>query len=242
LNFKKTALPVKESKEMYRLNNTTNQEFVVSLSAGKLHISRLIYSPTITYALPEGKLIGINRGEFGGILFYEPNDTARKQVYVNGHMITANTKEDQFWIRLNVMPDNALNKTLQNTFKVKEGNILQIFTYKDSLYEMDNGAINKLQIRNDSVAVSTQLKFSNEAPEVLATKKDVMYLSTLNRFYRIRDWHKELIMDKVFWYMLYPTSIAVKDDRHIYVGIRTGYAMINAQDKKITYYQYQGKL
>ncbi|RYE20471.1 MAG: hypothetical protein EOP45_10975, partial [Sphingobacteriaceae bacterium] len=197
-NFKKTMLPVKESRELYRLGNTTNQEFVVSLNNGKLHISRLVYSTTITCVLPEGKLIGINRGEFGGILFYKPNDTTRKQIYVNGHMTTANTKEDQFWINLNVMPDNALNKTLQNTFKVKEGNIRQIFTYKDSLYEMEGwsdflsyGVINKLQVRNDSVTFSTQFKFSNEAPEVLVINKNVIYLSTHDRFYRIRNWHKE---------------------------------------------------
>ncbi|RYY22255.1 MAG: hypothetical protein EOP41_07390 [Sphingobacteriaceae bacterium] len=248
-NFKKTAVPVKESKEIYRLNNLSNQDFVVSLSNGKLHITRSVYSPAVTYALPEGKLIGIDQGEFCGALFYKPRDSTIKHIYVNGHMVNAITKEDKYPIGISVKPDDVLNEMVRNAFRVKYGFFRQIFNYRDSLYEMEglsgslnNGAINNLQVKNDSVKISMQVKFDDEAPGVLATNNDVIYLTTLNGFYRIRNWHKELILDKLFWRMLYPTSVAVKDNRHIYVGIRTGYAMINAKDKKITYYQYQGRL
>lgn len=244
-DFKKIPLPILESKELYKLNNRSDQAFEVAIVKGKLQITKYIYSATIAYTLPEGKLLGINQGEFGGGLYYKPNDTTLNQLYVNDQSRPLNTKGDSFRGGLMMTRSNPTNKLIKNTFLIKAGNINKIFTYRDSLYTIEGlahlslsyGAINKLQIKGDSVKGSLALKF-DDAPMQLAIYRDNIYLATLKRFYIIHNWQKELLFDNLFWSYLYVNSIAIKDQQHIYLGMRGGYAMINAKNKTLSFYQY----
>ncbi|OKS86061.1 hypothetical protein [Mucilaginibacter polytrichastri] len=230
-DFEEVPLPILESKELYQLNNRLNQEFAVSIVKGQLQINKSVYSPTIEYDLPQGKLLGVNHGEFGGGLYFKPNDTTKKQIYVNVQLHSLNTKADPFLRGLMIPSANPTNKLIKNTILIKNGNINKIFTYKNSLYIMESlahmglsyGAIHKLQVGADSIKGSLAIKF-DDAPMQLSVYKENLYVATLKRFYIIRNWQKELLLDNLFWSYLYPNSIAVKDEQHIYIGMRGGYA------------------
>lgn len=245
-DFKKVPLPIRGSEELYKLNNRPDQAFEVAIVKGELQITKSIYSPTIAYTLPEGKLLGINQGEGGGGLYYKPNDTAQKQLYVNGQLRPSNTKGDPFAGGLMIPRSNPIHNLIKNTILIKTGNINKIFTYRDSLYTMEGlaimglsyGAINKLQIKGDSVKGSLVLKF-DDSPVQLDIYRDIMYIATVTRFYLIHEWQKELLFDNLFWSYLYPNSIAIKDQQHIYIGMRGGYALIDAKNKTLSFYQYK---
>ncbi|GAB3909229.1 hypothetical protein [Mucilaginibacter boryungensis] len=246
-SFKEVTLPVSGSKEIYALNNKPGQEFAVTLVKGKLMITKATYSPVFEYPLPEGRLLGVNQGEWGGGLYYKLNDTTIKDIYVNGDARKANTPGDPFRGGLMIPERNPITKLIKGTFLIKTGNIQKVFNYKDSLYTLEGlahmglsfGSISKLDIKGNKITGSLRLKF-DDAPFGFAIYKDDIYMATLNRFYVIHNWREELILDHLFWSYLYPNSVAVKDAKHIYVGMRAGYAMIDAENKTVVFYQYTG--
>ncbi len=147
-----------------------------------------------------------------------------------------------------VTPTNPITNLLKGTFLVKSGNIKRIFTYKDNIYTMEGlahlslnfGEFDQINVWGDSIVSSSVLDFDN-SPEAFDIYDDAIYLATSNNFYIVRNWKKELVFKKLFWGDLYPNSVAVKDNHHIYIGMRAGYAMIDADSKEITFYQYNGK-
>ncbi len=245
-DFFERPIPILGSDELYKLNNRTGQEFKVSLANGKLQIEKFVYTSNLEYSLPEGKLLGINQGEFGGGLYYRPNDTTLNELYVNGQKRTLNIKGDPFSGGLMVLPNNPVNKLIKGAFLIKNGNIEKIFSLNDSLYVMEGlahmslhfGAFDKITIKGDTVAGSTILKL-DDAPAAFDIYNNVIYVATLSGFYTVHNWKMEMIIDKLFWSFLGPTSVVVKDPQHIYVGMRAGYAIVNVETRKLRFFQYK---
>jgi hypothetical protein len=245
-DFLAVPIPILESKELYALNNRYKEEFAVSIVKGKLQINKAAYTSTIEYALRGGKLLGINQGEFGGGLYYKPNDTTVKQLYINGQPRQANTHGDPFRGGLMIPPSNPITQLIKGTILIKTGDIKGIFTYKDSLYTVEGlahmsssfGSISKLDIKGDSVTGSRVLQL-DDAPMTFDIYKGDIYIITLRRFYIIHNWQLEKLFDNEFWSYLGPNSVAIKDRKHIYVGMRAGYAMIDAENRKIVFYQHK---
>ncbi|MFD1255588.1 hypothetical protein ACFQ3S_02165 [Mucilaginibacter terrae] len=243
-DFVKTPLPEVKTKEWYDLNRS-GKAYTVEVENGKLHIGKYIYSSVKEFTLPQGKLLGINRGEWGGGLYYKPNDTTRKQYYVNGQARKLGTKGDPFFGLQITATNDPLKEQLKQAMIIKNGNVKDIFTYRDSIYFMEGlahlslsyGAIYKINFRNDSINGILMQKY-NEAPMALAVHQNVIYLATNRCFYMIENWQQTEIFKELSWYGFHPNSVAVKDKKHIYVGITGGYIEINAQSKKLTFYKY----
>ncbi len=85
-NFVLTAIPQLNSNQWIQLNRS-NQSFAVSVVEGKLRIANATFTEARPYTLPQGKLLAMDRGEWGGGLYFSPNDADKKSLIVNGKQI-----------------------------------------------------------------------------------------------------------------------------------------------------------
>lgn len=244
-NFTETGIPKLRSEELNDLNHRP-EEFSVRLENGELKIESAGREPeTIEYNLPNGKLLGIDYGEFGGGLYYKPNDTTLRKIYVNGKLRSTDFKGNPFSGGLMASENDPINNRIKGTILLKSGNIKKIFSFQNSLYTMEGlvhlslsfGEFNQVQIRKDSVYGKLALKL-DDSPMAFDIHHDTIYLATNNRFYTIHNWKPTLVIDNLFWKQLHPNSVTVKDSKHVYIGMRAGYAMINTDTRKVTFYKY----
>jgi hypothetical protein len=53
----------------------------------------------------------------------------------------------------------------------------------------------------------------------------------------VEDFKKELVFKEVFWNSLYPNSIAVIDDKNVFLGIRSGIVKLDLTTKTFKFYK-----
>ncbi len=82
-DFEEVPAPKYYSKEWYGFNGS-KWEFSPEIIKGKLIIKDFKYEPAKDHLLPFGALWTINLGEFGGVLYYQPNDTSQNVINING--------------------------------------------------------------------------------------------------------------------------------------------------------------
>jgi hypothetical protein len=205
--FVETKTPKSGSDEHSTLNHSKN-EFAVKNINGKLEIKKAIYERKCELKLSNGTLIGINHGEWGGKLSFQPTDTTEK------------------------------------TVEITEGNIKFIFNFKDKIYFIEGlahlgtseGALYELDTKNDSFTYKKLLDFE-DAPEAFAIDQDKFLIATHSNFYVVKDFKKELIFKDAFWGNLYPNSIAVFDDKNVFLGIRSGIVKLDLTTKTLKFYK-----
>lgn len=206
-NFVETVPPKAGSKEWYTLNYSQN-EFGVKIVEGKLEIEKVDEINKCEFNLPNGKLVGINRGEWGGKLTFIPADTNKK------------------------------------TVEIKNGNIKFIFTFKEKIYFIEGlahmgyngGAIFELNTTNYKFSYTKILDF-DDAPEAFTIYQDKLLIATHQNFYEVKDFKKELVFKDTFWSSLYPNSIAVIDNKNVFLGIRSGIVKLDLTDKTLKFYK-----
>jgi len=243
-DFTETPAPQVNSPVWPKSGWETHQAFSVSIIAGKLQIkkSNFISDPdTVSYNIPGGQLFAHDGGEWGGDLYFIPNDTT-SNLYVDGKKAALIKK---------FFTLNAFKKTLKKLYdtphiNVMGGNIRCIFSYKDSLFFMEGlahmginqGAIYKIQFQNNNFQIEKMLDF-DDAPRIISVYNKQLCVVTMKRFYIIKNWKKDLILNNIWGYGFYPNSIAVLDSRNIYVGTIDGYAKIDVKTKRLTFYKYK---
>jgi len=242
-DFVQIPTPADRSKEWYAFNLSVRTRVEVSLAGIQLQLAkgnrRDVYQ---TYKLPHGDLVALDQGEFGGGLYYKPDDAADTVFNVNGKPTIAN-KEISKIIGL-FSPRSASPKG--KFLLIKYGNANGIFVYKGELYFTEGlshmgtnqGAMYKVEIHDESVNAVKVIDF-DEAIRSTTVYKGVIYVATFSKFYVVRDFKKELILDSLFWYGFNPSSIAVIDDHNIYVGMYGFYAKIDAIKKEMLLYKYK---
>lgn len=190
--FKKITRPKAGSAEWYTLNSSRN-EFQVSNTNEKLEISKYNTSETCEIKTSDGKLIGIDVGEWGGKLFFVPTESAKKSFTIkNGNIkFIFSYKDKTYFI---------------------EGLSHMLFSA---------GALFELDISVDKISYKKILDF-DDAPEAFAIYQDQIFIASHNKFYIIKDLKKEVIFANTFWSSLYPNSIAVFNDENVFVGMRGG--------------------
>lgn len=206
-NFVETIPPKIDSDEHYTLKYSEN-EFAVKNINGTLEIKKAIYESNCELKLPNGKLIGENHGEWGGKLSFQPTDTTQKAI------------------------------------EITSGNIKFIFNFKNKIYfieglahlGMSTGAIYEIETKNDSFSFNKILDFE-DAPEAFAIYQDKLLIATYSNFFVIKDFKKELIFKDTFWNGLYPNSIAVFDDKNVFLGIRSGIVKLDLTTKTLKFYK-----
>ena len=185
-----------------------NNEFGVKIVDGKLDIKKVKEANKCDLKITGGTLIGINRGEWGGQLTFKPEDTTKKVV------------------------------------DIKRGNIKFIFTFKDKIYVIEGlahmgysgGAIFELNTTNNNFTFTKLVDF-DDAPEAFAIYKDKFLIATHENFYIVQDFKKELVFKETFWSSLYPNSIAVLDDKNVFLGIRSGIVKLDLTTNTLKFYK-----
>ncbi len=210
LDFVKTQPPLYSTDAWYVLNTSTDN-FSVFNKNGELAITKAGGDTNTQFKLQGGKLIGIDNGEFGGYLNFIPKDTP----------------------------------TVSR--QIKSGNIKLIFQFNDTIYfieglahlSVNKGALYRLDTANKTIGYTPLIGFE-DAPEAFAIYNNTLMIASHQSFYIIHNGlKKEVVLRNVFWRSLYPNSIAVIDDKHVYIGIRGGYVRLNLNTKNITFYKYR---
>lgn len=209
LEFVETIPPKPESAEWFSLNYSQN-EFRTEIIDRQLTISKTKEKDRCEFKLSNGTLIGINRGEFGGQLKFLPLDTTQKEIVIKG------------------------------------GNIEFIFPFKEKIYFIEGlahmgysgGALYELEITNNKFVFKKLLDFE-DAPEAFTIYQDKFLIAGHESFYIIKNFKKEIILEETFWDNLYPNSIAVFDDKNVFIGIRSGIVKLDLTTKDLRFYKYQ---
>ncbi len=206
-NFVETEPPKVGSSEWYSLNNSRN-EFGVELKNGQLKIKKVKEKNRGELKIATGRLLGVDRGEWGGTLTFIPDDTKKEKI------------------------------------EIKKGNIKFIFSFKRKTYfiegiahlSLSEGALYELDITKDKFEYKEVLKFE-DAPEAYSIFDDKIFIATHRRFYVIDNFKKELIFKDTFWSSLYPNSIAVIDEKNVFLGIRSGIVQLDLTTKILKFYK-----
>ncbi|MEX8548015.1 MAG: hypothetical protein V5804_10485 [Mucilaginibacter sp.] len=233
------------AKEWEKLDIAKTKSFSVFINAGKLKIVKDKPLPAgIEYAFANGKLLAFDCGEWGGGLYYKPFDASNGSFVVNGQNKKA-TNEIGSYDFILPAKDPTRNLIKDKYVRVASGNTKAIIPYKDyclfiqGLAHMSEnyGSLSKLTVQKDSFTVSKVLDL-DAAPTTMTVYKDKIFILTYNSFYCINKQKKELILNNLFWRGLYPHSIAVINERNIYIGIYGGYAKINLPKKELKLFMY----
>ena len=206
--FVETVPPNSGSNKWFPLNYSQN-EFGVSITKGKLAIKKVREINKCDLKITGGTLIGMNNGEWGGQLTFKPEDTTKKPV------------------------------------DIKQGNIKFIFTFKDKVYFIEGlahgsysgGAIFELNTTKNSFTYTKLVDF-DDAPEAFTIYEDKFLIATHENFYVVQDFKKELIFKETFWSSLYPNSIAVFDNKNVFIGMRSGIVKLDLTGKTLKFYKY----
>ena len=206
-NFKETIPPKVWSDKWYKLNNSKN-ECKVEIINSKLKIGIAKDLKECKLQIESGTLVGTNGGEFGGKLIFIPKDKSKNEI------------------------------------KITKGNILFLFQFKDKIYfisgllhmSFNGGGMFELKPEGDTFSVQEVIEFES-APMAFTIYKDKLFIAADKGFYVIKDLKKQLIFTNVFWEGLYPNSIAVLNDKNVFVGIRSGIVKLDLTTKKLKLYK-----
>jgi len=205
--FVETKPPKVGSQDWFSLNYSLN-EFGVKNVSGKLEIQKAKEKHRCDLKLPEGTLIAIDHGEFGGTLTFTPLDSTKKEVRI---------KEG------NIKFIFAYRSKIYFIEGLAHGGYSE-----GTMYELDTVG--------QSFIYKKILDFE-DAPEAFAIYGDKFLIATHENFYVIKNFQKELIFKETFWSSLYPNSIAAFDEANIFVGMRGGIVKIDLITKLFKFYK-----
>lgn len=203
--------PPKISSSGWFSLNHSNNEFAVSVVNNKLQITKAKYQTETEIDFNNGKLIGTNHGEWGGELKFVPNDTTSE------------------------------------TVKIKDGNIKFIFHFNNEVFFVEGlahlginqGALYRIEKSDSAYKYEKVIEFE-DAPEALTISNNTIYIGSHSAFYIVDHTFKKITLFKnTFWSSLYPNSIAVLNDKTLYMGIRSGYVEIDLELEKFKFYKYK---
>jgi len=201
--------PPKYGTNAWRELNYSNHEFKVQKIKGELKISEAEEKDICELEIANGKLIGTDRGEWGGYLKYIPNDSTLKT-------IEARTGNIKFLFESNK--------------KIYLIDGLAHLSYS-------GGSLFELSI-SDTNFVFKQIIDFGDAPEAFAIYRDKLLIATHQNFYVVNDLKKELFFKDTFWSSLYPNSIVVFNEENVFMGIRGGIVKLDLIKKQMKFYKY----
>ena len=192
--------------------NRPVREFSVTTKNNDIEIVALAKEKSeVTLEVENGSLIGIDHGEWGGKIEF-------------------------------------LNKVTGQRALIKEGNVKFIFRYQGKTYFLEGlahlstneGAMYRLDYDGD-VFTPVKLIDFEDAPQAIFVDNDVLYIAGFSNFFVVKNLSKEKVFPNTMWTGQYPNSVAVADERRVYVGFREGYAKLDIRDRTIRYFVYLGK-
>ncbi len=249
-DFELTTPPKPYSEEWLALN--ASQSFDVAIEAGKLHIKS---SETHTKAHVNtsiGTLIPIDDGEFfAGGLYFKPIKQSDIFIVNGKEKSVKDAPMDTRWKKLG---DHYSKKYPDSLWFKIEGENTQVvipfeegWLYTHGLAHMDinYGTLHKLSLKGKTLTTNKILDL-NGMPMAMVASGKTIFITTYQGFYSIQDGKVSIVLDSLFWKGLNPSSIAVKDDKTVFIGMRGGYVMLKLNyvnleaDKLISFYRYKG--
>jgi hypothetical protein len=173
-------------------------------------------------------------GEWGGGLYYKPNDTLKNAFYVNEKSTSFDNQIAGF--SLFMLANDPTRKVINGKWiQIAPGNtVIQGLAHMGQNY----GSVSKVTQKKDSFTVSKFFTLK-DAPSAIAAHKNKIFVASYNKFYSIKDGKEELVLDNLFWEGLAPNSIAFINEKNIFVGMHGGFAKIDLHKKGIKFYVYK---
>lgn len=200
-NFIEIEIPKKNSEESRKLNYSQN-EFQVKFENEKLKVQEYKYERETELKIENGILKGINRGEWGGKLTFQPYDKNRKEIEIK----TGNVKF---------------------IFKYNE----KIYFIEGIAHlSINEGFLYELTFENNKFNYKKILDFE-DCPEAYTIFENKIYIASYQNFYKIDNLRIETIFKDEFWGDLYPNSIAMRNEESVFLGIRGGIVELNLKTK-----------
>ena len=205
--FVETTPPNPGSAEWSLLNYSSN-EFSVSIKNGQLEIKKTDEIHKCELKLETGTLIGINRGEWGGNLTFQPKNNSKNPIEIKkGNIKFIFTFMDKIY-----------------------------FIEGLAHLSISEGALYELESTGDNFKYKKILDF-DDSPEAFTIYNDKILIATHRNFYVVKDFKKEQIFKDTFWSSLYPNSIAVFDDKNVLLGIRSGIVRLDLTTRTMKFYK-----
>lgn len=131
----------------------------------------------------------------------------------------------------------------QKQREIKSGNIKFIFEFKNKIYfieglshlHISSGALYELD-QNDGNFVYKKIIDFDDAPEAFAVYQDKILIATHENFFVVENFVKKRMVKDTFWASLYPNSIAVLDDKNVFIGLRGGIAKLDLTTQTLKFY------
>jgi hypothetical protein len=208
-SFKKVKTPIVNSDDWLKLNHSMNRITATSYKE-RLFLHEYNCCSQECIELTNGFLKAVDNGEFGGGLYFIPFDE---------------------------------NKDEQEVFK---GNIPFMFEYKSEIFAFAGGGhlfpeakglLLKIRLSDNKIEAEKVLEMSCR-PQAFTISEDRILVAGHNKFVVIKDLKEEVIIDNVFWYGLYPNSVALGHNDIVYIGIRGGYCILDLVKKDFDFYEY----
>ncbi len=125
---------------------------------------------------------------------------------------------------------------------IKEGNIISLFELDGKTYFLEGlahlstnyGEIYEVEYFNKTITCKKVLQLPDE-PEVFQIFNKKIYIATFENFLIINNWKIENKI-KGFWSSLYPNSLIIENENHIFMGIRGGIVEIIPSGKQLKLY------
>ena len=208
-DFKETPIGSLSENDLRKLNYSTH-EFKVEFKDGELLINKASNNILSELDIDGGKLQGIDKGEWGGELLFQPNSSKADKI------------------------------------KIKDGNIVSIFRFKDQIYfleglahmDINEGTLYRLNVANNTFSYDQLFDFK-DAPMAISNFDDQIFVVSFGSLYVISNGNKEPLFEDTFWKFLYPNSITCIDRDTLYIGIRGGIVKVNIRTRKMSFYRFK---
>lgn len=208
-NFKKVDPKNYSDKDLNRLNHSSDYTVHVEFINNQLVTTKAEPKSQVTLDVEDGTFVGIDRGEWGGELYFQKKGSDEKIDLKHGQIQA-------------IFED-------QNKIYVLDGIAHMGFS---------RGSLGQITRQNDNFTYNRLVAF-DDAPYTYAPLGDSLLFAAFESFYIVHNNKVTTFIDKAFWWGLYPCSIAVENKNNIYIGMRGGYAKINLEDKNdLFFYEY----
>ena len=194
--------------EIKRDRSYSQNKSGVKINNGKLEVEKVQDSNKCEFPVSNGKLVVTDKGEWGGQLSFIPTDITKR------------------------------------TLEIKEGNIKFIFSFKNKLYFIEglvHGNFNEGELyeihRFSNRFVFKKIFHFDDAPEAFKIYQDKLLIATHGKFYSIENLRRVLIYKNIYWNGLYPNSIAVIDDKNVFIGLNGGIAKLDLTKRNLKFYK-----
>jgi hypothetical protein len=226
--FVATTIPIRTNdyydtgKEWLELNHSKGYEVTIKNDSIVINQYNEINEELKAF---DGLLIGIDRGEFfgGGIKFISNSGEKKAFIFENRNIISIFKFQDRIF------------------FIEKKTGIIKRKNKNDIIEAPINGVLFELYYNNNVFSHKHVLNFE-DTPHTAAVFENKIYVASNSGFYVIENMQKLLIFRDLFWFGLYPNSIAIKNDENVFVGIRGGIVKLDLNTKIIDFYKYSPKI